>query len=65
MAPCFPVALSTRPIRTTALAPATTLRSTRDVAVRHKPENGEHEGGQDIMITTQLLTDPEGAAIRR
>ena len=62
---CFPVALSTRPIRTTALAPTTTLRFTRDVAVRHKPENGEHQGGQDIMTTTQLLTDPEGTAIRR
>jgi len=42
MAPCFPVALSTRPIRTTALAPAMTLRFTRDVAVRDKPENGEN-----------------------
>ena len=62
---CFPVALSTRPIRTTALAQTTTLRFTRDVSVRHKPENGEHQGGQDIMTTTQLLTDPEGAAIRR
>ena len=69
---CFPVASSTRPIRTTALAQTTTVRFTRDVAVRHKPENGEHQGGQDIMTTTvpipdvtQLLTDPEGAAIRR
>ena len=33
--------------------------------MRHQPENGEHQGGQDIMTTTQLLTDPEGAAIRR
>ena len=36
---CFPVASSTRPIRTTALAQATTVRFTRNVAVRHKPEN--------------------------
>ncbi len=40
--------------------------------MRHKPENGEQQGGQDIMTTTiripevrQLSTDPEGAAIRR
>ena len=62
---CFPVALSTRPIRTTALAQTATLRFTRDVAVRHKPGNGEHQGGQDVMTTTQLLTEPEGVAIRR
>jgi len=62
---CFPVALSTRPIRTTALAQTTTLRFTRDVALRHKPEIGEHQGGQDIMATTQFFTDPEGVAIRR
>jgi hypothetical protein len=61
---CFSVVLSTRPIRTTALAQTTTLRFTRDVAVRHKPENGEHQGGQDMMTTAQLLTDPEGTAIR-
>ena len=69
---CFPVASSTRPIRTTALAQTTAVRFTRDVAVRHKPENGEHQGGQDMMTTTfpipevtRLLTDPEGAANRR
>ena len=69
---CFPVVSSTHPIRTTALAQTTTVRFTRDVAVRHKPENGEHQGGQNIMTTTvpiseltQLLTDPNGAAIRR
>ncbi len=62
---CFLAVLSTRPIRTTALAQTPTLRFTRDVALRHKPENGEHQGGQDIMTTTQLLTDPEGAAIYR
>ena len=66
------VVSSTRPIRTTALAQTTTVRFTRNVAVRHKPENGEHQGGQDIMTTTvpiheltSFLTAPEGAAIRR
>ena len=48
-----------------ALAQTTALRFTRDVAVRHKPENGEHQGGQNIMTTTQLLTDLEGATSRR
>ncbi len=33
--------------------------------VRHKPEIGEHQGGQDMMTITQFVTDPEGAAIRR
>src|SRR5580704_9277982 len=46
-------------------------RFTRDVVVRHKPENGKQQGGQDIMTTivwipeVTLPTDPEGAAIRR
>ena len=40
--------------------------------MRHKRENGEPQGGQDIMTPTfrisemtQLSTDPEGVAIRR
>jgi hypothetical protein len=44
------------------------LRFTRDVAVRHKPENGECRGGHDTMTTSvpipKVLCDPEGAAIR-
>ena len=45
----FPAASSTRPIRTGALAPTMRVRFTRDVAVQHTPENGERQGGQDIM----------------
>ena len=63
---------SAGPIRTAALARATSVRFTRDVAVRRKPENGERREGEDIMTTTvpipeamQILTDPEGAAARR
>ena len=46
---CFPIALSTRPIRTTALAQTTTLRFTRDVVVPHKPEmeNAKEAGHYD------------------
>jgi hypothetical protein len=63
---CCPTASSTRPIRTTSVARTTALRFTRDVAVRHKPENGNTKE-QDIMTTsvsipevTQLLIDPRG-----
>ena len=66
--PSFPVAASTRPIRTTAIAPAAAVRFTRNVAVRHKPESGGHDSMTTMFPipgVTQFLTVPEGDAIRR
>lgn len=41
--PALSLASSARPVRITALAQTQAVRFTRDVAVRHKPENGKHQ----------------------